>query len=62
MQSRYESLKSFHRSVTSKAMNLAEENRLKRRRLGSGRKRKLDLEDEDFIVQCIEDKGEGAAH
>jgi hypothetical protein len=31
---------------------------MKRRKLGSGAKRKLDSEDEDFIAKCIEDKGE----
>ncbi len=41
---------------------MVEENRLKKRCLGSGRKRKLDDDAEDFIVQCIEDKGFGAAH
>lgn len=51
-------VKRFQSSVKHKAIHLAEENRLKRRKLGSGRKRKLDSEAEDFIVRCIEEKGE----
>ena len=48
----------FKQSAQVKAIQLAEENRLKRRSLGGRAKRKLDSEAEDFIVQCIEEKGE----
>jgi hypothetical protein len=48
----------FKTSAALKAKDLIEENRLKRRSLGAGTKRKLDSEAEDFIVNCIEEKGE----
>ena len=55
-------IKSFARAVKRKSMYLAEEHRFKRRKPGTGRKRKLDSDAEDFIVQCIEHKGDAAAH
>lgn len=50
--------RTFNHSVALKAKQLAEDNRLTRRGLGSGTKRKLDSETEDFIASCIEEKGE----
>lgn len=38
------------------ADNLLEENRIKRRKLGQGAYRKVDSDDEEFLVKCIEDK------
>ena len=48
----------FNSSAKLKLEQLVEENRLKRRCAGSGAKRKLDSEAEEFIVNCIEGKGE----
>ena len=48
----------FKHSVTLKANELVEDNRLKRRNLGSGNKRKLDSETEDFLTSLFEEKGE----
>jgi hypothetical protein len=48
----------FQRATRHKATELAEANRLKRRKYGAGAKRKLDSDDENFIAKCIEEKGE----
>ncbi len=46
----------FRQMLKRTATSLAEENRLKRRKLGAGAHRKLDSEDEEFIAKSIEDK------
>lgn len=46
----------FKQSVKRTAQNLAEEHRLKRRRLGAGAPTLLDGDDEEFIAKSIEDK------
>ena len=62
-RTRPESVKSFQRSVNRKALFLAKgEHRLKSRHQGAERKRKLDTEAEDFILQCVEYRADGAPH
>lgn len=51
-----QALKRFNQAVRRTARRLVPEQRLTRRSLGAGRKRKLDSEDEEWLLKCIEDK------
>lgn len=46
----------FKQGVKRIADNLLEETRIKCRKLGQGAHRKVDSNDEEFVVKCIEDK------
>ncbi|CAB3997160.1 RNA-directed DNA polymerase from transposon X-element [Paramuricea clavata] len=46
----------FKQGVKRIADKIVEENRTKRRKLGQGASRKVDSDDEEFIVKCIKDK------
>lgn len=46
----------FQQAVKRTAKSLINENRVKRRRLGAGPSEKLDEEDEEFLLNCIESK------
>lgn len=46
----------LHHAIKRTAENLIEENRVKKRRLGAGPKDKIDDEDEEFLLNCIETK------
>lgn len=48
--------KQFKQGVKRIADNLLEETRIKRRKLGQGAHGKVDSDDEEFVVKCIEDK------
>lgn len=48
--------KQFKQGVKRIADNLLEETRIKRRKLGQGAHSKVDSDDEEFVVKCIEDK------
>lgn len=46
----------FNQAAKRTARRLVAEQRITKRRLGSGRKQELDSEDEEWLVKCIEDK------
>ena len=50
------SIQKFNQAVKRLAKKLAQENRLKNRRLGAGPKPLLDSDDEEFIARAIESK------
>lgn len=46
----------FNQAVKRTAKSLIDDNRIKKRKLGAGPKEKIDEEDEDFLLNCIESK------
>ena len=51
-----QSKRRFFQAVKRTADSLIDENRVKRRRLGAGPRLKLDNDDEEFLLNCIEAK------